>query len=166
MQYIGQEYEPSSFGIPISNPAQSLWITLLGIEHRQFSQLIADPAAGSIHRQGIEAPELGIGFQARDKKAALLLASIKRVLWRRPNRGSEGRVNPSPNGPVSGDPCRIGWFYLPGPQRAALRVPDTHASPHRPSPGRRQRTVLHVLRTSAAPSQGRLGRLQRPLLRV
>jgi len=57
-----------SFGIAVHNAAQPLGIALVGIEHREFDQLIADEPGAAIHWLGEQALELRVGLGASDEE--------------------------------------------------------------------------------------------------
>ena len=56
-----------SFGVAIHDAAQPLGIALMGIEHREFDQLIAEEPGAAIHGLGEQALELRVGLGASDE---------------------------------------------------------------------------------------------------
>ncbi len=77
-QMVGQKHQPLvSFEIAIHDAAQPLGIALMGIEHREFDQLIADQSGAAIHGLGEQALELGVRLGARHKEGASLVERIE-----------------------------------------------------------------------------------------
>ena len=74
---VGKEDQASAFGIRISNAPEPLRISLLRVENYEFDQLIAHEPSTSIHRIGIDAAELGIGFNSCDEEAAGLMQAVE-----------------------------------------------------------------------------------------
>lgn len=74
---VGKEHQASSVGICISDTSKPLWIALLGVENQKIDQLIAHHAGAAIHRHGIDAAELEVGFGPCDKETSGLMHAVE-----------------------------------------------------------------------------------------
>ena len=76
-QVVGQEHQAPPVRDRDIDAAQPLGIALLGVEHREFDQLIADQPGAAIHGLGEHALELGVGLGASDEEAAGLMRGVE-----------------------------------------------------------------------------------------
>src|SRR5271169_4438917 len=74
---VGKEHQAPSVEICISDTSKPLWITLLRVENQKIDQLIAHHSSGAIHRHGIDAAELEVGFGPCDKETSGLMHAVE-----------------------------------------------------------------------------------------